>query len=331
MIQQMQMPERLELDESTFTNQYGRFTAQPLERGYGVTIGNMMRRVLLSSLPGTAITGVKIEGILHEFSTIEGVKEDVPDIILNLKQVRFRSISKRNATVSLKLEGPKDFVAGDIVSPEADFEVLNPDLHIATLTKKGITLKIDLYIGRGRGYVPAEENKPEGMPLGFIAVDSIFTPIRNVRYSVENTRVGQRTDYEKLILEVQTDGSIQPDEAVSMAGKIIADHVSLFTKFAPTTEEEPAEQDMQQDDAEFERIRTLLMTRMEDIELSVRSHNCLRSAEIETLGQLVSKQEEELLKFKNFGKKSLAELKELVEAKGLRFGMDVSKYRLNEK
>ncbi|MFN3393137.1 MAG: DNA-directed RNA polymerase subunit alpha [Candidatus Thermochlorobacter sp.] len=330
MIQQMQMPERLELDESTFTNQYGRFIAQPLERGYGVTIGNMMRRVLLSSLPGTAITGIKIDGVLHEFSTIEGVKEDVPDIILNLKQVRFRSISKRNAMVSLTLKGPKDFVAGDIVSPEADFEVLNPDLHIATITKN-ITLKIDLYIGRGRGYVPAEENNTEGMPLGFIAMDSIFTPIRNVRYSVENTRVGQRTDYEKLILEVQTDGSIQPDEALSVAGKIIADHVSLFTKFAPITEEETMEQDVQQDDAEFERIRTLLMTRMEDIELSVRSHNCLRSAEIETLGQLVSKHEEELLKFKNFGKKSLAELKELVESKGLRFGMDVSKYRLNEK
>lgn len=207
---------------------------------------------------------------------------------------------------------------------------MNPDLHIATITKN-ITLKIDLYIGRGRGYVPAEENNTEGMPLGFIAMDSIFTPIRNVRYSVENTRVGQRTDYEKLILEVQTDGSIQPDEALSVAGKIIADHVSLFTKFAPITEEETMEQDVQQDDAEFERIRTLLMTRMEDIELSVRSHNCLRSAEIETLGQLVSKHEEELLKFKNFGKKSLAELKELVESKGLHFGMDVSKYRLNEK
>lgn len=330
MIQPMQMPERLELDESTYTNQFGRFIAQPLERGYGVTIGNAMRRVLLSSLPGTAITGIKIEGVLHEFSTIEGVKEDVPDIILNLKQVRFRSISKRNAMVSLTLEGPKEFVAGDIKSPEADFEVLNPDLHIATLTKN-VKVKMDIYVGRGRGYVPAEENKPEGMPLGFIAMDSIFTPIRNVKYTVENTRVGQRTDYEKLILEVTTDGSIQPDEAVSLAGKIIADHVSLFTKFAPAAEEEPVEQEVKEDDEEFERMRNLLMTRMEDIELSVRSHNCLRSAEIETLGQLVSKREEELLKFKNFGKKSLAELKELVESKGLHFGMDVSKYRLNEK
>ncbi|KER10815.1 MAG: DNA-directed RNA polymerase subunit alpha [[Candidatus Thermochlorobacteriaceae] bacterium GBChlB] len=329
MIQPMQMPEKLELDENSYSNFYGKFIAQPLERGYGVTIGNMMRRVLLSSLPGTAITGIKIDGVLHEFSTIDGVKEDVPDIILNLKQVRFRSISKRNAVVSLALKGPKDFTAGDITSSEGDFEILNTDLHIATITK-GITLKIDLYIGRGRGYVPAEENKPDGMPIGFIPIDSIYTPIRNVKYSVENTRVGQRTDYEKLILEVETDGSVQPDEAASMAGRIISDHIKLFSQFSPTIEEEEVPESDTQTDAEFERIRNILMTRMEDIELSVRSHNCLRSAEIETLGQLVSKREEELLGFKNFGKKSLAELKELVESKGLHFGMDVSKYRLKE-
>lgn len=329
MIQQMQMPERLELDAESYKPNYGKFIAQPLERGYGVTIGNAMRRVLLSSLPGTAITGIKIEGVLHEFSTIEGVKEDVPDIVLNLKQVRFRSISKRDAVVSLTLKGPKEFVAGDIVSGEGDFEVLNPELRIATLNKNA-TLKIDIYVGRGRGYVPAEENKPENMPIGFIPMDAIYTPIRNVKYSVENTRVEQKIDYEKLILEVETDGSILPDEAVSMAGKIITEHIKLFAAFTPTTEEEPVTAEAQEDDAEFERMRQLLMTRIEDLELSVRSHNCLRSAEIETLGQLVSRREEELLNFKNFGKKSLTELKELVESKGLRFGMDVSKYRLKE-
>ncbi|NTW49587.1 MAG: DNA-directed RNA polymerase subunit alpha [Chlorobiales bacterium] len=328
MIQHMQMPEKLEVDEASYSNLSGKFVAQPLERGYGVTIGNAMRRVLLSSLPGTAITGVKIDGVLHEFSSIDGVKEDVPDIILNLKQVRFRSISKRNATVSLVLKGSKNFVAGDIQSPEGDFEVLNPDQHIATLNKDA-TLKIDLYVGRGRGYVPSEDNKPEGMPIGFISVDSIFTPIRNVRYSIENTRVGQRTDYEKLVLEVQTDGSIAPDEAVSMAGKIINEHIRLFSQFTPTQEEE-VEEEVQLEDEEFENMRKLLQTRIEDLELSVRSHNCLRSAEIESLGQLVSKREEELLGFKNFGKKSLAELKELLEVKNLHFGMDVVKYRLKE-
>lgn len=326
MIQQMQMPDKLEVDEASYSNFYGQFVAQPLERGFGVTIGNAMRRVLLSSLPGTAITGVKIEGVLHEFSTIEGIKEDVPEIILNLKQVRFRSISKRNAAVSIVIKGEKDFVAGDIVSPEGDFEVLNPEMHICTLNEN-VVLKIDIFVGRGRGYVPAEENKLETMPIGFISMDSIFTPIKNVKYSVQNTRVGQRTDYEKLILEVETDGSIAPDEAISLGGKIINDHVKLFSQFSPTQEEE-TEEEVQQEDEEYENMRKLLLTRIEDLELSVRSHNCLRSAEIDTLGQLVSKREDELLGYKNFGKKSLAELKELLESKSLSFGIDISKYRL---
>lgn len=330
MIQQMQMPERLELDEKSFSDKFGRFIAQPLEKGYGVTIGNAMRRVLLSSLPGTAVTGMKIDGVLHEFATIDGVKEDVPDVVLNLKQVRFKSISKRNAQISLIIKGPKNFTGADIVSSEGDFEVLNPDLHIATLNKNA-TLKIDLFVGRGRGYVPSEENKPDGMPLGFIAIDSIYTPIRNVRYSVENTRVGQRTDYEKLVLEVETDGSIAPDEALSAAGKIISDHIRLFSQFTPTEEEEVVEDEGKKSDVEFDTMRKLLLTRVEDLELSVRSHNCLRSAEIETLGQLVGKREDELLNFKNFGKKSLTELKEMIVSKNLHFGMDIAKYRLNER
>jgi DNA-directed RNA polymerase subunit alpha len=329
MIQSMQMPEKLEMDDSSYTSNYGKFVAQPLERGYGVTIGNALRRVLLASLPGTAITGLKIDGVLHEFSTIDGVKEDVPDIVMNLKQVRFRSISKRNAIVSVDIKGPKDFTAADIVSTEGDFEVLNPEQHIATLNKNA-RLKIDIHVGRGRGYVQAEENKPENAPLGFIPIDSVFTPIRNVKYSVENTRVGQKIDYEKLVLEVESDGSIAPEEAVTLAGKVLTDHVRFFAQFSPTSEEETIQQEMPEDDAEFDKMRALLQTRIEDLELTVRSHNCLRSAEIETLGQLVMKREEELLNFKNFGKKSLTELKELVDNKGLHFGMEVAKYRLKE-
>jgi DNA-directed RNA polymerase subunit alpha len=329
MIQNMQMPEKLEMDDNSYSNQYGKFIAQPLERGYGVTIGNAMRRVLLASLPGTAITGLKIEGVLHEFSTIDGVKEDVPDIILNLKQVRFRSISKKNAVVSIDIKGPKVLTAGDIVSSEGDFEVLNHDFPIATINKSG-RLKMDIHVGRGRGYVPAEENKPENAPIGFIAIDSIYTPIRNVKYTIENTRVGQKIDFEKLVLEVETDGSIAPDEAVTLAGRIMTDHIKFFASFSPSAIEEPTQQESAVEDAEFDRVRALLQTRIEDLELSVRSHNCLRSAEIETLGQLVSKHEDELLTFKNFGKKSLTELKELVSTRGLVFGMDVAKYRLKE-
>ncbi|NTV08496.1 MAG: DNA-directed RNA polymerase subunit alpha, partial [Chlorobium limicola] len=203
MIYQMQMPAKIEVDEATHTDRFGRFVAQPLERGYGVTLGNVMRRALLASLPGTAITGLKIDGVFHEFSTINGVREDVPEIVLNLKKVRFRSNCKRNCKTSLVLNGEKEFTAGDIIAQEGEFEVLNKDLHIATVNE-GATLKIDIFVGRGRGYLPSEENRPDGMPIGFIAIDAIFTPIRNVKFTVENTRVGQRTDYEKMILDVET-------------------------------------------------------------------------------------------------------------------------------
>ncbi len=322
----MQMPEKIDVDEGTHNDRYGTFIAQPLERGYGVTLGNAMRRVLLASLPGTAITGVKIEGVFHEFSAVSGVREDVPEIILNLKKIRFKSSTKRSCKTSVTVEGPADVTAGNIVAQEGEFEVLNSDLHIATVNS-GAKLSMDVYIGRGRGYVPAEENRGEGMPIGFIALDAIFTPIKNVKFSVENTRVGQRTDYEKMILDVETDGSISPDDSISLAGKIINEHVSLFANFSPTEEEFTEEEYKQQDD-EFENMRKLFQTRIEDLDLSVRSHNCLRLAEIETLGDLVSRKEDELLTYKNFGKKSLMELKEQLEKFDLKFGMDITKYQM---
>jgi len=322
----MQMPAKIEVDEATHTEMFGRFIAQPLERGYGVTIGNVMRRVLLASLPGTAITGVKIEGVYHEFSAIEGVREDVPEIVLNLKKVRFKSNCKRSCKTSLAITGTKDFTAGDIIAKEGEFEVLNKDLHIATVNA-GSVLNIEIYIGRGRGYLPAEENRPEGMPIGYIAIDAIFTPIRNVKFTVENTRVGQRTDYEKMILDVETDGSIAPDDSISLAGKIINDHVMFFANFSPT-EEEFTEEEFKQQDDEFESMRKLLHTKIEDLDLSVRSHNCLRLAEIDTIGDLVSRKEDELLNYKNFGKKSLTELKEQLEKFDLKFGMDITRYQM---
>jgi DNA-directed RNA polymerase subunit alpha len=326
MIYQMQMPAKIDVDEATHSDSFGRFIAQPLERGYGVTLGNVMRRVLLASLPGTAITGIKIDGVFHEFSTIEGVREDVPEIVMNLKKVRFKSNCKRNCKTSVTIKGPAQFTAGDIQPQEGEFEVLNRDMHIATVNS-GSTLNIDIFVGRGRGYVPAEDNRPEGMPIGFIAIDSIYTPIRNVRFTVENTRVGQRTDYEKMILDVETDGSVSPDDSISLAGKIINEHVTFFANFSPT-EEEFAEEEFKQQDDEFENMRKLLQTKIEDLDLSVRSHNCLRLAEIDTIGDLVSRREDELLNYKNFGKKSLTELKEQLEKFDLKFGMDITKYQV---
>ncbi|HWR00854.1 MAG TPA: DNA-directed RNA polymerase subunit alpha [Chlorobaculum sp.] len=322
----MQMPAKIDVDEATHTGSYGRFIAQPLERGYGVTLGNAMRRVLLASLPGTAITGIKIDGVYHEFSTIDGVREDVPEIVLNLKKVRFKSNCKRSCKTTLTLAGPKEFMAGDIIAQEGEFEVLNKDLHIATINTEA-TLTIDIYVGRGRGYVPAEDNRSEGLPIGFIAIDSIYTPIRNVKFIVENTRVGQRTDYEKMILDVETDGSITPDDSISLAGRIINEHFAFFADFSPT-EEEFSEEEYKQLDDEFESMRKLFQTKIEDLDLSVRSHNCLRLAEIDTLGDLVSRREDELLNYKNFGKKSLTELKEQLEKFNLKFGMDITRYQM---
>jgi DNA-directed RNA polymerase subunit alpha len=316
-----QMPESIELDESTYSNTYGKFIVQPLERGFGVTIGNAFRRVLLSSIPGAAITMFRVEGILHEFSTIKGVKEDVSEIVLNLKQVRLKLIDKRPDKVVLHLKGPRVVTAADIQGQSTEFEVLNPNLHIATLNSES-EFALELRIGRGRGYVPAEENKQSDTPLGTIPIDAVFTPVTKVTYNVENTRVGQKTDYERLILEIATDGSITPDDALSFAGKILRDHIQLFINFdIETEEEEPVEVD-----EEAIRIRKLLKMSVDELELSVRSHNCLMAANIKTIGDLVRRDEQEMLKFRNFGRKSLSELTKILEEKGIHFGMDVDKY-----
>jgi DNA-directed RNA polymerase subunit alpha len=318
----LQMPEHVELEESSKSNTFGRFVVQPLEKGFGVTLGNSFRRVLLSSLPGTAITAIRIEGVQHEFSTIKGVVEDVSDMILNLKQVRIRAINKKLTKLVVPVKGPGTFTAGDIQKVTSEIEILNPDLVIATLNKDA-NFEIELRLGRGRGYVPADENKSPDQPIGMIAIDAIFSPIKNVRYFVETTRVGGQIDFEKLILEIETDGSITPEDALTHAGKILRDHVQLFINFGkePETEKPQSEQD-----AEIARIRKNLMMSVDELELSVRSHNCLRSANIKTLADLVRRSESELLKFRNFGRKSLAELSAIVDELGLSFGMDVDKY-----
>jgi DNA-directed RNA polymerase subunit alpha len=318
----LQMPEKVELDQSTYTSTSGRFTLQPLEKGFGVTIGNSMRRVLLSSLPGTAVTAIRVEGIQHEFSTIKGMVEDVSDFILNLKQVRIKPINKKATKVTVHVKGPGKLSAGDIQKFSQELEILNPNHHLASLNKDA-DFEIEFRLGRGKGYVPSEENKSSDQPLGTIAIDSIFTPIMNVHYIVEPTRVGGQTDFEKLVLDIETDGSVTPEEAVTHAAKILRDHVQLFINFGVEPEAEKAETEQE---AEVSRMRKILRMSVDELELSVRSHNCLRSANIKTLADLVRRSESELLKFRNFGRKSLAELSEIVEQHGLIFGMDVDKY-----
>jgi DNA-directed RNA polymerase subunit alpha len=317
----LQMPNSLVVEESTDT--YGRFVLQPLERGYGVTIGNSFRRVLLSSLPGIAITALKIDGVKHEYSSIKGVAEDVYDIILNLKGVRFKQIEQSSGIINVEVKGPGILTAKDINNASAEYTVLNPDHVIATLADDA-HVRLELRLGRGRGYVTAEDNTmDEETDIGVLPIDAIFTPIKSVKYNVTNVRVGQRTDYEKLTMEVVTDGSINPKEALTIAGKILKDHIE---KFITETIDEPFAQEEDEVDAESLRIANLLKTSIEDLNLSVRAYNCLKSANINSIGELVSKDESELLKFRNFGRKSLAELVEVVEEKNLQFGMDVSKY-----
>lgn len=321
----LHMPEKLEVDAASFTNTYGKFILQPLEKGYGVTLGNSMRRVLLSSLTGSAFNAIQIKGVLHEFSTIEGMKEDVAELILNLKSVRLKLLDKKTTKISLNFEGPKNITAADIQKASDDIEILNLNQHIATLDKKA-ELDFDLYIGQGRGFVPAEDNVTNDQIMGLIPIDAIYSPIVNVRFTIEPTRVGQQTDFEKLILEVQTDGSIAPDDAMTQAAKILREHLQLFINFEG---ESNIELEGTQSEAEIARIREILKTPVDDLELSVRSHNVLLSGDIHTLGDLVRCNIPELLKFRNFGRKSLSELTEIVEEYGLTFGMDVDKY-LNE-
>ena len=317
----IQMPDTLEVEEATDT--FGTFILQPLERGFGVTIGNSFRRILLSSLPGIAINAVKINGVEHEYSSIEGVKEDVYEIILNLKEVRFKQVEQSSGTIHISKSGEGAFIAGDIDEATADYEVLNSDLRIATMAEDA-ELEIELRVGRGRGYVPAEEQDVDTEDdVSLIPIDAIYTPIKQVQFDVENVRVGQRTDYEKLIMNITTDGSINSKEALTIAGKILKEHTQ---KFITEEIDEPFTQEEEEVDAEKQRIANLLKTSIEDLNLSVRSYNCLKSANINTIGELVARDEQDLLKFRNFGKKSLAELVEVIEGKDLHFGMDVTKY-----
>jgi len=315
------MPDSLVVEDST--NTYGKFVLQPLERGFGVTIGNAFRRVLLSSLPGIAITAVKIRGVKHEYSSIDGIAEDVYDIILNLKEVRFKQVDQSSGVINVVKQGPGNLTAADISEATAEYTILNDDQHIATLAE-GASIEMELRMGRGKGYVTSEEMSLESeADIDLIPVDAVFTPIKSVKYHVDNVRVGQRTDYEKLSMEVVTDGSINPKEAFTIAGKILKDHIE---KFITEQIEEPFSQEEDEVDAEKVRVANLLRTSIEDLNLSVRAYNCLKSANINTIAELVSKDETELLKFRNFGRKSLAELTEVIEEKNLHFGMDVDKY-----
>jgi len=322
----LKMPETVVLNEADYTNTFGSFSLQPLERGFGVTLGNSIRRVLLSSLPGSAITSVKFGGVLHEFTTIEGVVEDVSEIILNLKQVRMKLLSKKPTKIDLSFSGAGKWTASDIQKAGNEIEILNPDLHIATFNKSA-KLEVELRIGKGKGYVPASENIQPDQTIGVIPIDSIFTPIRNVKFDVENVRIGDKNDFERLTMEISTDGSITPDDALTQAAKILREHVQLFINFDIEQEEEQA---VVPKDSEAERLKRILITKVDDLELSVRSHNCLKAANIRTIGDLVRRDESEMLKFRNFGRKSLAELMEIVENLGIEFGMDVEKYLKEE-
>ncbi len=321
-----QKPDKVILLEAD--DQYGKFEFRPLEPGYGITVGNALRRILLSSLEGFAITTVKIEGVDHEFSTITGVMEDVTEIILNLKQIRFKRMVEDidNEKIMVKISGQEVFRAGDLSNSLSSFEVLNPE-HVICRMETDVKLQIELNISKGRGYVPAEENQPAEAEFGLIAIDSIFTPIRNVKYSIENYRVEQKTDYEKLILEISTDGSIHPKDALKEAAKILIYHFMLFSedKITIDYEDKMANEEF---DEEILHMRQLLKTKLVDLDLSVRALNCLKAAEVETLGDLVKFNKNDLLKFRNFGKKSLTELDELLETMNLSFGMDVVKYKL---
>ena len=315
----------LEADE-----QYGKFEFRPLEPGFGVTIGNALRRILLSSLEGYAINTIRIAGVEHEFSSVPGVKEDVTNIILNLKQVRFKQVVEEfeNEKVSITVENSTEFTAGDISKYLTGFEVLNPDLVICHLDSKA-SMQIDLTINKGRGYVPADENRQFCTDVNVLPIDSIYTPIRNVKYSVEPTRVEQKTDYDKLTLEVTTDGSIHPKDALKEAAKILIYHFMLFSD-EKITLENPNADGNQEFDEEVLHMRQLLKTKLTDMNLSVRALNCLKAADVETLGDLVQYNKTDLLKFRNFGKKSLSELDDLLESLNLSFGTDISKYKLDK-
>lgn len=323
-----QKPDKVIMQKSTDFD--GTFEFRPLEPGFGVTIGNALRRILLSSLEGYAITSIRFSGVSHEFSTMKGVVEDLTEIILNLKQVRFKKVGEvgDSEKVFIIVSGQDQFKAGDITKFSSNFEVLNPELVICNM-EKSVTLEVELTINKGRGYVPAEENKINDAVVGVIAIDSIFTPMKNVKYTIENYRVEQKTDYEKLILDISTDGSIHPEEALKEAAKILIQHFMLFSDENLVLESQ-AKEETKEVDEEILHMRKILKTELVDLDLSVRALNCLKAADIRTLADLVSYDVADMLKFRNFGKKSLTEIQELVKSKSLSFGMNLSKFKLDE-
>ncbi len=323
-----QKPDKVIMQKSTDFD--GIFEFRPLEPGFGVTIGNALRRILLSSLEGYAITSIRFSGVSHEFSTMKGVVEDLTEIILNLKQVRFKKSGDTGDSekVFILINGQEQFLAGDITKFSNNFEVLNPDFVICNM-EKSVTLEVELTINKGRGYVPAEENKINDAVVGVIAIDSIFTPMKNVKYTIENYRVEQKTDYEKLILDISTDGSIHPEEALKEAAKILIQHFMLFSDENLVLESQ-AKEETKEVDEEILHMRKVLKTELVDLDLSVRALNCLKAADIRTLADLVSYDVADMLKFRNFGKKSLTEIQELVKSKSLSFGMNLSKFKLDE-
>ena len=313
------MPKQVVPDPGN-TDRYGKFTIEPLERGFGLTLGNALRRVLLSSLQGAAITAVRIDGVLHEFSTLPGVIEDVTEIVLNLKQVRMKLLGDGPKKGTFEMKGKGEVHAGDL-QVDAEVVILNPDLHIATLNKDG-DLRMEVEIDGGRGYVSADQHSQTERPIGVIPIDSLFSPVIKVNYNVETTRLGQRIDYDKLTIEVWSDASILPQDAVAVAAKILRDHFNLFIHF-----EEPIEEEVEEEvNEDILRIRRMLDKSVEELELSVRSSNCLRAAEIKTIGDLVQKSEGEMLKYRNFGRKSLKEIQDILGEMGLSFGMDITPY-----
>ena len=323
-----QKPDKVIMQKSTDFD--GTFEFRPLEPGFGITIGNALRRILLSSLEGFAITSVRFSGVSHEFSTIKGVVEDVTEIILNLKQVRFQKSEEAGDTekIFVIINGQDQFKAGDITRFSNNFTVLNPD-HVICNMDASVTLELELTVSKGRGYIPAEENKSVDGPLGVIAIDSIYTPIKNVKYTIENYRVEQKTDYEKLILDITTDGSIHPEDALKEAAKILIHHFLLFSDENIMLEAQ-AKEETKEVDEEILHMRKILKTELVDLDLSVRALNCLKAADIRTLADLVSYDVADMLKFRNFGKKSLTEIQELVKSKSLSFGMNLSKFKLDE-
>lgn len=319
-LKNFQMPRGVLVDDDTITDGYTRFVIEPLERGFGTTIGNSIRRVLLSSLPGAAVVGVRIDGVAHEFSTMPNVVEDVAEVILNLKELRLILHSDEPKTLMLEAEGKGDVTAEDIQT-DADVEILNPDLHIASLDEGG-QLRMEIHVDSGRGYVIAEQNKIPDQPIGVIPMDAMFSPVTRVNFQVENTRIGQRTDYDRLVLEIWTDASVGPQDALSTASQILQNHLQLFISIDDQFISEPEEEV----DEKAEEIKKLLQMNVEELELSVRSSNCLRAADIKTLADLVQKSETEMLKYRNFGRKSLTELSQILQEMELAFGMDIEEY-----